>query len=256
MASQQQLGIVFLGATGGCGLSALRRALDQGHECIALCRKRERLEQHFCSGQQEAEASRLPHKLVIRQGDAHDWAAVASCLRRPSNGGLVDAVCFSIGGSVSPWTLGMEEPHVCRKGIEALVKALKTQRDTAGLSSWRPLVVMVSTTGISAHGRDVPLALVPLYRLLLHAPHRDKREAEAQAQSSGERLVLVRPSLLVNGSADWAVRVHLEGPAGVERREIGYTISREAVGAWIYECLLAQAAQGSEYEGKAVGLTW
>ncbi|PHH73700.1 hypothetical protein CDD82_5320 [Ophiocordyceps australis] len=256
MASQQQLGIVFLGATGGCGLSALRRALDQGHECIALCRQAERLVQHFCTDQEDGDESRVPDNLIIRQGDAHDWAAVASCLQRPSNGQLVDAVCSSIGSTVSPWTLGMRQRDVCLLGIEALVQAIKRQRDRAGARSWRPLVVMVSTTGISAHGRDVPLALVPLYRLVLHAPHRDKRAAEAQAQQSGERLVVVRPSLLVDGRDERAVRVHVEGAAGVERREIGYTISRQAVGGWMYGNLLSKAVDGSEYEGKAVGLTW
>ncbi|GJC91191.1 fungal specific transcription factor domain-containing protein [Colletotrichum higginsianum] len=38
MSSANAKSVLFLGATGGCGLSALRRSLDAGFTCIALCR--------------------------------------------------------------------------------------------------------------------------------------------------------------------------------------------------------------------------
>ncbi|KHO01221.1 NAD(P)-binding domain protein [Metarhizium album ARSEF 1941] len=238
--------IAFIGATGGCGLSALKRSVAAGHTCIALCRTPAKLDAHFPD---------KPGNLVVRQGDAHDAGAVAQVLVRPSGAGaMVDAVNFSIGGSVNA-NLTMDDPDVCKKGVAALLEALGTLR-ARGVAG-RPLLAVVSTTGISRHGRDVPLLFAPLYHVGLRAPHADKRVAEQTLNGSGERFVLVRPSLLQNGERpDRPVRVHVEGDGGVEHREVGYFISREDVGRWMFENLLQRADRANRYERKAVGLTW
>jgi len=58
--------------------------------------------------------------------------------------------------------------------------------------------VAVSGAGISRTERDIPLLLVPLFWLLMGAPRRDKRAMEDALQtSSGQRWIVVRPSLLV-----------------------------------------------------------
>ncbi|KND90856.1 hypothetical protein TOPH_04554 [Tolypocladium ophioglossoides CBS 100239] len=238
--------ITFFGATAGCGLSALRRALAAGHTCVALCRKPAKMDALFPD---------KPANLVLKQGNAHDAAAVAAVLTCPGDATrLVDAVSFSIGAAVRMPSMTMDDPHVCEKGMATLLEALATLR--AAGASGRPLVTMVSTTGISPHGRDVPLLLVPLYHLALRVPHEDKRIAENRLMASGERFVIVRASLLVDGEKpDREVRVHVEGRGGIERKAVGYYISREDVGRWMFENLL-RSAGASEYECKAVGLTW
>ena len=242
--------IAFLGATGGCGLSALRRAVAAGHTCIALCRTPSKLAAQFPD---------RPANLILREGNAHDVAAVAACLSHPADPArLVDAVNFSIGGPVNMAKLTMDDPDVCKKGIAALLDAIAAVRaEERGGTTWRPLVAVVSTTGISQHGRDVPLLFVPFYHYALHVPHEDKKVAEQRLFDSAERFVIVRPSLLVDGEKpDKAIRVNVEGPNGIERKEVGYFISRDDVGRWMFENLLQKAGGGCEYEGKAVGLTW
>ncbi|PHH86030.1 hypothetical protein CDD83_10849 [Cordyceps sp. RAO-2017] len=240
--------IAFFGATGGCGLSALRRSVAAGHTCIALCRTPSKLEAHFPD---------KPANLVVRKGDAHDAKAVAECLTVPSDQArLVDAVNFSIGGTVNMSNMSMSDPDVCKRGVAALLEALASLRATWGAVG-RPLLAVVSTTGISQHGRDVPLLLLPMYRFALHAPHEDKKVAERSLFECDERFVIVRPSLLLDGEkADKKIRVHVEGPRGIERKEVGYFISREDVGRWMFDNLLQKADSAVEYEGKAVGLTW
>ncbi|PNY29494.1 Uncharacterized protein TCAP_00603 [Tolypocladium capitatum] len=240
--------IAFLGATGGCGLSALRRSLAAGDTCIALCRTPAKMEALFPD---------KPVNLVLKQGNAHDAAAVASVLTCPSDASrLVDAVNFSIGAAVVLPSITMDDPDVCRKGVAAVLEALAKLRADCGAAG-RPLIAMVSSTGISPHGRDVPLLLVPFYRYGLRVAHVDKRAAEEALSGSGERFVIVRPSLLTNGERpDRKIRVHVEGPGGIEQKEVGYFISREDVGRWMFENLLESAEAGSKYEGKAVGLTW
>ncbi|KJZ72079.1 hypothetical protein HIM_08534 [Hirsutella minnesotensis 3608] len=240
--------IAFFGATGGCGLSALRRAVAAGYTCIALCRTPAKLEAVF---------PERPANLVLREGNAHDTKAVAGCLTHPADQGrLVDAVCFSIGGVLNMSSMTMSDPDVCKKGIAALLEALADLRATWGAAG-HPLLAVVSTTGISEHGRDVPMAMWPFYKFALHAPHEDKKVAEQKLWACAERYVIVRPSLLVDGEKpDRKIRLHVEGPRGIEKKELGYTISREDVGRWIFENLLSKADSPLEHEGKAVGLTW
>ncbi|OAA40975.1 NAD(P)-binding domain protein [Metarhizium rileyi] len=220
--------IAFIGATGGCGLSALKRSVAAGYTCIALCRTPAKMDAHF---------PEKPSNLVLKQGNAHDAVAVAEALIRPSDPtAMVDAVNFSIGGNVKA-NLTMDDPDVCKKGVAALLQALDTLRSNGVVG--RPLIAVVSTTGISPHGRDVPLLFVPLYHVGLKVPHADKRVAEQILYGSRERFVLVRPSLLQDAQKPGKdIRVHVESEEGVEHREVGYFISRDDVGRWMFENLL------------------
>ena len=281
--------ILFIGATGGCGLSALRRSLAAGHTCIALCRNPSRLTAHFSDG--------TPANLRIEQGNAHDVDALARCLLLPPPSAhppdhpplsdpagaanaagpsrLVDTVVFSIGAY--PTLRGMDDPHVCEKGAKALLAALRRCREAvAGRGDddddddddndnedsprpRRPRLVVVSSTGVTRHGRDVPLPLVPLYRLLLGTAHRDKRAMEAAVVASGEAWTVVRGSLYV-GAGEAApprcVRVGVEDPVAgvVESRAVGYTISREDVGKWIFEHLIQES--DARWVRKAATITY
>ncbi|TQN72953.1 UPF0659 protein [Colletotrichum shisoi] len=217
--------IAFFGASGGCGLAVLKHALAADQTCIALCRNPSKL-------------SDCPN-LIVRQGKAHDAAKVGACLVDPADPArLVDAVSSSIGSPLDVARMTVGDPDVCKNGAAALLAALETLR-ARGVRG-RPRLVVVSTTGISEHGRDVPLLQVPMYHILLRVPHADKRAAERVVAASGEDFTFVRPAFLSDGAVpDRAVRVGVEDPEkGVESKAVGYGISREDVGRWIFKNVL------------------
>lgn len=243
--------ILFLGATGGSGFSALRRSIAAGHSCIALCRTPSRLTDKLPESQRNAP------NLRIEQGNVVDRETLARCLVRPgSPATLVDAVVFTIGGAFSFSSMGNDQPHVCEDGMKALVAALRDARSTAGATG-SPTIVAVSTTGMSAHGRDYPASLWPIYGLMLKQPHKDKTAMEALMVGSGEPFTIVRASLLTTGDeSNKPIRVGVEDPKAskLESKEVGYTISREDVGKWIFENLLA--ADGGRWKNKVVSITY
>jgi nucleoside-diphosphate-sugar epimerase len=245
----QRQTILFLGATGGVGLSTLRLSLAAQHTCLALCRTPSKLAAHF--------PSPPPANLHLIAGNAHDASALAaSCLRNPSDRTrLVDTVVFSIGAR--PTLRGKFDPHVCETGMAALLAALKQCREEDG-SGGKVRLVAVSSTGISDYGRDLPWLMMPLYKVLLHMPHADKRAMERLVRGSGEwtEWTLVRGSLYTDGPAtEGLVREGMEDPVAgvVESVAVGYTISREDVGKWVFENCVEG---GRKWVGKAAAITY
>lgn len=87
---------------------------------------------------------------------------------------------------------------------------------------------------MSPFGRDIPIAMIPLYHVLLKVPHEDKKAMEDRLVESGEAYTIIRASMLVNGETRKVIRVGIEDPkTGRESEAIGYTISREDTGKWI-----------------------
>ncbi|KAK4108938.1 hypothetical protein N656DRAFT_783592 [Canariomyces notabilis] len=254
--------ILFLGATGGCGLSALRRSLSAGHTCIALCRTPSNLTSQLPGGTN-------PPNLHIEQGNAHDVDTLMRCLvitptpttttTTTTKLTLVDTIIFSIGAKP---TLrgkgGMSDPHVCEKGMTALLTALERIRSEHGVSQvGTPRIVAVSSTGITPLARDLPWLMMPMYKLLLSTAHRDKKAMEdllVEGMGKDEEWTIIRGSLYTSGpETEGLVRVGVEDPVAgrVESLAVGYTISREDVGKWIFENLI----QGvSKREGEGEGL--
>ncbi|KAL2845868.1 hypothetical protein BJY01DRAFT_247473 [Aspergillus pseudoustus] len=242
--------LAFFGASGGVGHFALVASLAAGHTCLALCRDPSKL---------DALRAQYPSTLVVHRGNAHNITDVLTCLTLPNNSGhLVSAITFTIGNKPDLKKMGEGDPLVCQKGMTSLLEALNVLRREWGIRG-QPLLCVVSTTGIS-ETRDIPFLFYPLYHTLLAVPHRDKKVMEGLIAASGERFVLVRPSLLWDGkrSKGSGVRVGIaDARTGVvERREVGYTISREAVGEWMFENLIQRALDKGMFEGKAVSLTW
>ncbi|CAI6098837.1 hypothetical protein V2G26_002042 [Clonostachys chloroleuca] len=242
--------IAFFGASNGCGNFALKEALNAGHTCIALLRTPAKL----------ADLAIAYPNLIIKEGNAHDAAAVAACLTIPGdNTRFVDAVHFSIGAFMDPKTFKFADPDVCKKGISAILEALTNLRMNNGTVG-SPLLAVVSTTGITEKKRDFPLAFYPLYHWMLATPHADKKVMEERLRGSCERYVLVRPSLLIdNDKEDAKIREGLQdvGTGVVEKEEVGYVISRGAVGRWMYRNLLSvEQSAVRKWEGKAVSITW
>lgn len=244
--------ILFLGATGGSGFSALRRSIAAGHSCVALCRTPSRLADKLPESQRNAP------NLRIEQGNVVDQDALARCLvRRDNPASLVDAVVFTIGGAFDFKNMSNDQPHVCEHGMKALVAALHHARSKAGATG-SPTIIAVSTTGMSDHGRDYPLSLWPIYGVMLKQPHKDKTAMEALLMfGSGEAFTVVRASLLTDGGeSSKPIRVGIEDPRAhkLESKEVGYTISREDVGKWIFDNLLAGDAR--RWADKVVSITY
>lgn len=243
--------ILFLGATGGSGFSALRRSIAAGHSCVALCRTPSRLTDKLPESQRNAP------NLRIEQGNVVDSDALARCLvRKDSPASLVDAVVFTIGGAFDFKNMSNDQPHVCEHGMKALVAALHDARSKAGATG-NPTIIAVSTTGMSDHGRDYPLSLWPIYGIMLKQPHKDKTAMESMMFGSGEAFTVVRPSLLTDGDeTNKPIRVGIEDPKAhkLESKEVGYNISREDVGKWIFDNLLAGDAR--RWRDKIVSITY
>lgn len=157
-------------------------------------------------------------------------------------------------------TFSLDDPNVCEKGMNALYAALAKLRAEGKVG--KPRIVAITTTGISDFGRDVPIAFLPLYAML-KSPHVDKKKVEEKLKAGEEDFTVIRPSLLKNEGEDGdekkkgekEIRVGVEDlEKGVESRAIGYMISREDVGRWIFENLIKES--GEKYSRKAVTVTY
>ena len=106
---------------------------------------------------------------------------------------------------------------------------------------------------------------MPLYRWLLAIPHHDKKAMESLLQAEmakpvGERVirdfVAVRPSLLTDGARLGTRNVRVGEEVGkVVKPAVGYTISREDVGGWVFEEMV-KGDGGERYAGKMVSITY
>ncbi|KFH47306.1 hypothetical protein ACRE_019430 [Hapsidospora chrysogenum ATCC 11550] len=236
--------VVFIGASTGIGLAALKVTLAAGHQCIALCRTPSTL------------TGKLPlannPNLTVVPGNAHDVAALTGCLRK-EDGTLVDTIVTTIGGKFVASKMSLDDPSVCSKGMSALLEALSQLRRLG--ATGRPLIVCCSGVGLSTFGRDFPLSLWPVYRALLTVPLDDKIIMEASLTESGEDFALIRPSLLLDGESDRKIRVGIEHPkTGRESTVTGYTISREDAGRWAAENLILK--RDPKYVNKCLTVTY
>ncbi|KAF3761611.1 NAD(P)-binding protein [Cryphonectria parasitica EP155] len=243
--STSPMTVAFLGASTGIGLAALKHTLAAGHQCIALCRTPPKLTDIL-------PPSSYPN-LKVLQGNAHDVGAVAQLLRKESDGNIVDKVVSTIGGKPAMSTKFLDDPEVCQKGMSTLLEALDQLRRQG--ATGRPHIIVCSTTGMSKFGRDIPLAMVPLYHLMLKVPHADKKIMEERLFASGEEFTVVQPSFLMNGESNKTIRVGIEDPVrGRESTAIGYAISREDAGRWFAENLLN--SKNPKYVNKIAKITW
>ncbi|KAK0638510.1 hypothetical protein B0T16DRAFT_462283 [Cercophora newfieldiana] len=227
IAHTQPKTILFLGATGGCALSALRQALQAKQTCLALVRTPSKLNALLTPEEQS--------QVHIHQGNAHDLSAIRRVLVNPSRpNALVDYIVSSIGNPVSWEGMRNLDAEVCRKGLTILLQAIAELRDES--LTGNPHIIALSSTGLSSFHRDIPLAMVPLYKAILAVPHRDKKAMEDALIRSTETWTIVRASALTDGiGGKTTVRAGMEDPVEgkVESKAVGYTISREDVGRWI-----------------------
>ncbi|KAK3368548.1 hypothetical protein B0H63DRAFT_488681 [Podospora didyma] len=236
--------IVFLGASTGIGLAALRHTLTAGHQCIAICRTPSKL----------TDILPIPANpnLQVVQGNAHDGAVLAKCIRK-ADGTLVDQIVSTIGPKPNMLTMQMDDPFVCRKFMSTLLETLTKLRNEG--ATGRPRIVVASTTGMSKFGRDTPLVIVPFYNVVLKVPHQDKGGMEDALAASGEEFTIVRATWLLNGEKNKPIRVGIEDPkTGRESEAIGYSISREDAGRWVAENLVI--VNDTTYRNKIATITY
>lgn len=268
--------IAFFGATGGCASATLARALKDGYKATALARTPSKLTNLLESKFQLS--SNVISNLTIVQGSISDANAVRQVLA-PSNR-LVDIIVSGIGGtpkltwSIYPVTL--TDPTICETATASIISTLRNLANegiTTTSQGKKPVLITISTTGISDRKRDVPILLYPLYHWLLSVPHVDKKKMEQLIVKASDGtpnaalrdFILVRPTLLSDGAEQGVAKVRAGWESyGADTREkaqgnkgpgpqLGWTIGREDVGGWIFE----EGIKNTEkWEGKCVSLTY
>lgn len=217
--------------------------------------------------------------LTIVQGNSKDSVKVTEALK--VNNVVADMILSGVGGvpvfKPNPLRPTLDDPTICQDTVSTILKSLRDlHSDPDSVSSQdkkkKPTLVVISSTGISDYGRDVPLAMIPLYHWLLPIPHKDKKMMEkllveeikggddddGDASSAIENFVAVRPSFLTNGRAlgFGAIRAGIDRQGKLDNSAIGYTISRADVGGWIFEGLVEdKAGKKSTYLNQFVGIT-
>ncbi|KAL0264785.1 hypothetical protein SLS55_000737 [Diplodia seriata] len=268
--------IAFLGATGGCTLPVLERTLKAGHHATALVRNPAKLRTLLLDPARGVAADVLDRNLTIIAGDASDATAVRTLLTVPGKEKtLVNTIMSGVGSLPKlQWSLrrpvSLQQPGLCDTATRTVQDALRDLiaegyrvRGTQGEDEGKPVMIAISTTGISRLQRDVPVLFVPLYHWFLCVPHEDKRNMEdrvvaAKEEGSLRDFIIVRPSLLLDGEAKGAqaLRVGWEGVKTSDQAPgpaVGYTTTRNEVAAWIWE----EAIMNREkWAGKCVSLTY
>ena len=287
--STENATVAFFGATGGCSFAALVRTLEAGMKVNALARTPSKLEKQLRDRGVSQEV--ISQQLRITSGNVKEVSAVEQTLL--SSGGtsntpqrMVDLIVSGIGSlpklQFNLYPVTLYDPTICADATRTIMSALQNIQKKQGASDppanvQRPTLVIISTTGVSKKQRDVPWAFYFLYHWLLAVPHKDKAESEAivddtVANNEGagpiSGFVALRPTLLMDGDAaetkdtrvgwEWSDRASdlktreekAPGPA------LGYTITRETVGRWIFEKMVrADKATRRTWEGKMVTLT-
>lgn len=159
---------------------------------------------------------------------------------------------------------------ICQDTVRNILSVLRREQG-GGVGGGKPVLVVISTTGITAK-RDIPLAMVPLYNLVLRTPHADKKVMEGlvfeeAACTEEERVlsdyVMIRPSLLTNGPAGKNKMRVLKGngegmntAGGLACPFVGYTVCREDVGGFMFGLVKGlEGEEGREYFGSVVSIS-
>ncbi|KAK9371944.1 uncharacterized protein V1513DRAFT_385830 [Lipomyces chichibuensis] len=266
MSAKSNPTIAFFGATGGCANTCLVHCLLAGYDVSALARTASKLTSQLLA--QGLTQETLDQHLTIIQGDATNVEDVKRTV--VSDGTLVSFIISGVGGKGvlqkslrRPFTL--DNPDICASSIATLLNALKeVYAEIPSTATIKPLLVYVSSTGISNGPQDVPFWLRFLYRVLIAVPHADKRKMERTlklhmdqpeaSQHLFRGVVGVRASLLKGGIDYKAGKGWRNLRVGTEEKPaIGYTISRSDVGQWIFEEVVKK--NGGEWVGKIATLT-
>ncbi len=205
--------LAVVGATGGIGSQVVAQASAAGHPVRALARR--------------PHAARQAPGVTIHQADVLEPATLAPALQG------VDLVLCCVGSPAWSWRFVMAE------GARHLAAACA--------SAEVPRLAMISSIGVgdSAEGlrRSAGGFASGLTQLALSRAFRDLEQAEATFRASPRSVVIVRPTLLVDGPATG--RWHVAAP----HEAVASPIARPDVAAF-----LVSLALDHRYDGRAVTL--
>lgn len=140
--------------------------------------------------------------------------------------------------SLQPITL--ENPNICENSTNAILSAIEVLQPSTATEKEKPILVAISTTGISSGPRDVPYLLYPLWHFL-EVPHKDKKKMEHAIFDSPSKQLLrgamvVRPTLLVGDHSITSGKGWKTLKVGTEKKPaLGHSIQRADVGEWIFQ---------------------
>ena len=267
--------ILFLGATGGVTNACLTSALKSNQwKAIALVRTPEKLRDQLIK-QQGLDETIINNKLTIIQGNAIDISDVKRALlanvTAQTDKNLPSMIVSGLGGTPAltfkichPLQfVRVDNPTICEDAAKTLITALREIfSEQPHLSSVRPGLCFVSTTGITRGPEDVPFSMRFLYHQILSLPHVDKKKMEdtyrdhmLQSGPVFESVTGIRPTLL-SGTGALSEGVGLRNiKAGVETKPaLGFNVQRADVGAWMYENIIMEGEYG-KWRGEMVTLT-
>ncbi|GAB1196437.1 hypothetical protein APSETT444_005708 [Aspergillus pseudonomiae] len=246
--------VAFFGATGGCTLACLVQALEAGICCSALVRDPAKLQNLL--RQRGVSDSVTADKLYIVKGSVTDLDAVQQTL--VYNGRPVDIIISGVGGKpifTNPLRPRLDNPTICQDAVRTILAASRAL-------GAKPVLVAISSVGLSTKKRDSPIAMLPFNYWLLREPHADKKVMEEtifdemkkpEADRAIRDYTLVRPSWFTNGEGVGLGKIR----AGTEMDPaIGYTICRNDVGLWIFENFVRRSLQSENpYLGQPINIT-
>lgn len=262
--------VVFFGATGGVTNSALVHTLQAGYKAAALVRTPAKLRKQLSD--QAIDDVTMHKNLILNEGNALDVAAVKRTLLSVDAGRLPTYIVSGLGGSPKfnvdmchPLHLAtLDNPEICEAAAKTLVAALEEIfTEQPALKANKPLLVFLSTTGVTRGPEDVPFGMRFLYHQTLAIPHADKRKMESIYRGEVEKqdpvfrsVVGIRPTLL-KGTVSYTDASGLEGVrSGYESKPAtGYSIKRADVGHWIFHNVIDEATRNPGVEGQMVSLT-
>ena len=276
--------IAFFGATGDCAGYCLAACLRNEYTCTALARSPEKLQVSLAAKGISPEIQ--SQFLTITQGDIRDIEAVRTVLHPTTNSKtktttttqpttpnqevVVDLIISGIGPTAfylhpNPLApIGIQDSAICWDASKTILAALLPNTPNTAPSHSKPLLINISTTGISPPGlpRDIPFLYIPLYRWLLHHPHVDKAGMEknlrnlmtdpgVKEEERGIRgFVNVKPTLLTGGEGKGWEKIR----AGVETEPaIGWFVARRDVGEWVFERFVRREVEEG-WVGRGVSL--
>ncbi|GMF72850.1 unnamed protein product [Aspergillus oryzae] len=174
------------------------------------------------------------------------------------NGRPVDIIISGVGGKpvfTNPLRPRLDNPTICQDAVRTILAASRAL-------GAKPVLIAISSVGLTTKKRDWPIALAPLNYWLLREPHADKKVMEEtifeeMSKPDEDRAIrdytLVRPSWFTNGEGVGLGKIR----AGTEMNPaVGYTICRNDVGLWIFENFLRRPLQlDNPYLGRPISIT-
>jgi hypothetical protein len=271
--------VTFVGATGGCTNACLTHLLlssdDQvEYQAIALARTPSKLIESL-KKQPGITDSILARKLTIVQGDGTNVANIKKALLYQSQTSdsseslpkLVDAVVSGIGSypvreKGTLMTLTIAAPNIARDFSTALIAALREIYSERPDIQHKPVVSVISTTGLPSSKEDVPIGMQTLYHWGLKVPHEDKARMENLLTAAYEKedlfkaVVILRPTLLMSDGILRPEKTKTIKAGTEDKPAKGYLIAREHVGGWIWTNILLSEDRGKKWFGQKVTLAY